>query len=58
MLPFPSPNETYNRKLEGNEQRELEDEAEDIQERGEDLPEKKEEAEKKQASDETLEDAS
>lgn len=58
MLPFPLPNETMNRGLEGNEQRKLEDEANDIQDRADDLPEKKQDAETKPASEETLEDAS
>jgi hypothetical protein len=55
MLPFPSPNETMNRTLEGTEQQQLEDDALDAQDRPDDLPATdRGGAETQKASDETL----
>ena len=56
MFPFPSPNESMNRALEGTEQQELEDEMRDSQAQENDLPETDQcGAEKEPASQETLE---
>ena len=56
MFPFPSPNETMNRALEGTEQQELENEMLDSQNDTSDLPQTDQGgAETKKASQETLE---
>lgn len=57
MLPFPSPNESMNRALEGTEQQELENEVLDSQSSTDDLPETDQGgAENQPASKETLDD--
>jgi hypothetical protein len=56
MFPFPSPNESMNRALEGTEQQELENEMLDSQNETSDLPQTdRGGAETKMASEETLE---
>lgn len=55
MLPFPSPDESINRILEGTEQQQIEDEALDAQDQTDDLPPTDQGgAETRLASDETL----
>lgn len=55
MLPFPTPNESVNRALEGLEQQTIEDDVQDLPNQADDQPQPDQAgAETQSASDETL----